>query len=130
MDRLQAMGKDRRVGAIALVVVLVLVIGVAYKKDIGDIRESPALDVIRLLERRGGIVRYHDPHVPALPIDGGTLHSEPLTAQALAEADCVVIAADHSSLDYEWVVRHARKIFDTRNATARVGEGREKILRL
>ncbi len=94
----------------------VLVLGVAYKKDIDDIRESPALDVIRLLRQRGVIVRYHDPHVAALKDDDIELRSTPLTADELAEADCVIIVTDHSSVDYELVGRHARLVVDTRNA--------------
>jgi len=94
----------------------VLVLGVAYKKDLDDIRESPALDVIRLLRQRGVIVRYHDPHVAALKDDDIDLRSTPLTADALADAECVIIVTDHSSVDYELVGRHARLVVDTRNA--------------
>jgi UDP-N-acetyl-D-glucosamine dehydrogenase len=98
---------------------LVLVLGVAYKKDIEDTRESPALDVIRLLRQRGADVRYHDPHVPALKDDGGELASVPLTAETLAGADCVIVVTDHSAVDYELVARHARAVVDTRHVLAR-----------
>jgi UDP-N-acetyl-D-glucosamine dehydrogenase len=115
VDRLNEQGKAARGSQ-------VLVIGVAYKKDIGDIRESPALDVIRLLERRGAVVRYHDPHVPTLKEDDIDLQSVPLTAEALRTADCAVVVTDHSAVDYALVARHARVVVDTRNALARVRE--------
>ena len=97
----------------------VLVLGVAYKKDIDDVRESPALDVIRLLEQRGTVVRYHDPHVPQLTDDDVELQSVPLTAETLDGADCVIIVTDHSAVDYELVARRAKVVVDTRNALAR-----------
>jgi UDP-N-acetyl-D-glucosamine dehydrogenase len=98
----------------------VLVLGVAYKKDIDDVRESPALDVIRLLARRGARVLYHDPHVPRLREDAVDLASVPLTAETLAAADCTIIVTDHTRVDYALVQRHARLVVDTRNALARV----------
>jgi UDP-N-acetyl-D-glucosamine dehydrogenase len=94
----------------------VLVLGVAYKKDINDIRESPALDVIRLLEQRGAIVKYHDPHVPKLHEDGVELESIALTADMLHGTDCVVIVTDHTGLDYQLVAREAKLVVDTRHA--------------
>lgn len=94
----------------------VLVLGVAYKKDIDDIRESPALDIIQLLDQQGAAVRYHDPFVPELEEDGRRYSSAPLSAEALARADCVVIVTDHSAIDYEEVRRSARLVVDTRNA--------------
>ncbi|HXH63102.1 MAG TPA: nucleotide sugar dehydrogenase [Gemmatimonadales bacterium] len=93
----------------------VLVLGVAYKKDIDDVRESPALDVIRLLDRRGARVSYHDPHIPQLHEEGVELRSVALTPGALAAADCVVIVTDHSSVDYAAVARHAKVVVDTRH---------------
>jgi UDP-N-acetyl-D-glucosamine dehydrogenase len=109
----------------------VLVLGVAYKKDVGDVRESPALDVIKLLADRGADIRYNDPHAPEISLDGGQVHrSVPLDQQALREADLVVIITDHSSYDYDFIVRHARAVLDTRNATRRVRAGRERIRRL
>ncbi len=98
----------------------VLVLGVAYKKDIDDVRESPALDLIRLLRQRGAVVRYHDPHVATLKDDDIDLRSTPLTADGLASADCVVIVTDHSTIDYPLVARHARLVVDTRNALGRL----------
>jgi len=94
----------------------VLVVGVAYKKDIDDIRESPALDVIRLLEQRGAVVSFHDPHVARLHEDGVELTSVPLNAEALRAADCVVIVTDHSSIDYGLIAREAKLVVDTRHA--------------
>ena len=94
----------------------VLVVGVAYKKDIDDVRESPALDVIRLLQRRGAAVSYHDPHVGKLKDEAIDLASRPLTPETLAAADCVVIVTDHSDVDYGLVERCARLVVDTRNA--------------
>jgi UDP-N-acetyl-D-glucosamine dehydrogenase len=94
----------------------VLVLGVAYKKDIEDIRESPAIDVIRLLEQRGATVSYHDPHVPVLHEDGLELRSVPLTAETLKAADCVIIVTDHSTVDYSAVRKHAALVVDTRRA--------------
>jgi UDP-N-acetyl-D-glucosamine dehydrogenase len=96
----------------------VLVLGVAYKKDIDDVRESPALDILRLLAERGAAVAYHDPHVPRVRVNGGFTDSIPLTAAALAAADCVVIATDHSTVDYDAVAANARLVVDTRNAMA------------
>ena len=95
-----------------------LVLGVAYKKNIDDIRESPALDVIRLLRRHGAIVEYHDPHVPKLKDDDLELKSVPLTPEVLSGTDCVLIVTDHSDVDYVLVARHARLVVDTRNALA------------
>src|SRR5688500_84854 len=94
----------------------VLVLGVAYKKDIEDLRESPALDIIRLLEQQGAKVGYHDPYVPAFEEDGHRFASAPLTAGTIKEADCVMIVTDHSSLDYGLIAANARAIVDTRNA--------------
>ena len=97
----------------------VLVIGVAYKRDIDDMRESPALDVIRLLEQRGASVVYHDPHVPRYREDGEVREGVALTPDELRSADAVVIVTDHTALDWALVVEHAALIVDTRNAIAR-----------
>jgi UDP-N-acetyl-D-glucosamine dehydrogenase len=94
----------------------VLVLGVAYKPDIDDPRESPAFDVIGLLQKRGVSVTYSDPYIPTLDLFGDTLVSKPLTADLLAASDCVVIVTNHRAFDYHLVVRHARLIVDTRNA--------------
>jgi UDP-N-acetyl-D-glucosamine dehydrogenase len=105
----------------------ILVLGVAYKRDIDDCRESPAMEVIQLLRDSGADVVYHDPHVPVAEHNGWSLQSEALTAELVAGADLVVITTEHSSVDYGWVVKHARVLLDTRNATKNVEEGREKI---
>ncbi len=94
----------------------VLVLGVAYKKDINDLRESPALDIITELAARKARVTYHDPWVPSLAVDGLRLETQPLTAESLQAADCVVIATDHSSFDWDLVRANARLVIDTRNA--------------
>ncbi len=95
-----------------------LILGVAYKKDVSDARESPALKILELLEKRGAKVRYHDPYVPqvSLPNPGETLTSVPLTDEVLDWADCVIIATDHTGVDYRWVAERARLVIDTRNA--------------
>jgi UDP-N-acetyl-D-glucosamine dehydrogenase len=109
----------------------ILVLGVAYKKDIDDLRESPSLRIMELLRLRGARVDYHDPYFPRLHrmrrYDFGLVGVEP-TAQALALYDAVVIATDHSTYDYAFIVRHARLVLDTRNATRQVTEFREKIV--
>jgi len=97
----------------------VLILGVAYKKDIEDLRESPALDIIRLLEQQGATVSYHDPYVPTFKEDGHGFTSVPLTADTIKAADCVMVVTDHSSLDYGLIRANARCIVDTRNALAR-----------
>ncbi len=93
----------------------VMLVGVAYKKNIDDIRESPALDVIRLLLQRGANVSYHDPHVAVLKEDGISLTSVPLTAETLRTADCVIIVTDHAAVDYQLIARQARAAVDTRH---------------
>ncbi len=107
----------------------VLVLGVSYKRDIEDMRESPALDVIELLMERGAEVQYHDPHVPTLELPHHKLTSVPLTD--LASWDAVVIVTDHTVVDYGRVVREARLVIDTRNATKQVREQAPgKVIRL
>jgi UDP-N-acetyl-D-glucosamine dehydrogenase len=102
------------------------VLGVAYKKDISDLRESPAVDVMLLLKQRGAILSYADPYVPAVKLDGLDLYSE--ADEALGAADCVAIITNHSSFDYRSVVERARLVIDTRNACK--GIESEKIVRL
>ena len=97
----------------------VLVVGVAYKKDIDDIRESPAIDIIRLLQQRGAMVVYHDPFVPHLKEDTVDLRSVPLTPAQLGAADCAIIVTDHSAVDYALVARHVRRVVDTRHVLPR-----------
>jgi UDP-N-acetyl-D-glucosamine dehydrogenase len=89
-------------------------VGVAYKRNISDVRESPAIDILSLLEQRGGVVTYTDPFVPELHLESRTLHSRPLL-EAAAQSDCVVIVTDHTNLDYAGLVGAAPLIVDTRN---------------
>jgi UDP-N-acetyl-D-glucosamine dehydrogenase len=94
----------------------ILVLGVAYKKDIPDARQSPAIKIMELLGKRGASVTYHDPHVPNITLGNpGRMDSVPLTDETLWGADCVIIATDHSAVDYERIVEKAPLIIDTRN---------------
>jgi UDP-N-acetyl-D-glucosamine dehydrogenase len=102
------------------------VMGVAYKKNIEDLRESPALDVMLLLRRRGGNITYTDPHVPAMHLEELDLKSQP--ESAISAADCVVIITDHTAFDYRKIVEQSKLIVDTRNALK--GVSSEKIVRL
>ena len=95
----------------------ILMLGVAYKRGVGDTRESPALEVLALLRQRGGDVLYADPYVPAVTIDGVTLKAVEPTDELLAACDCVIILTDHSEFDYQRIVGRARLIVDTRNVT-------------
>jgi len=108
----------------------VLVLGVAYKSNVGDMRESPALDVMRLLAAKGAEIRYSDPHVPELDLDGRLLKHADLSDDELQSADVVVIVTEHDAVDYEHVVAKAGRIYDTRNATRNVRENREKVRKL
>ncbi len=103
------------------------ILGVAYKRDIDDVRESPALDVMHLLQRRGAEVSFSDPYVPMVRIDGKEIFASDLD-QALPAADCVVIVTDHSSVDYKAVLRDAKLVVDTRNALR--GVNSDKLIRL
>jgi UDP-N-acetyl-D-glucosamine dehydrogenase len=108
----------------------VLVLGVAYKRDIDDMRESPALDVIRLLEEHGAEVSYHDPHVPRYTEEGHERIGVELTDDVLARADAVVIVTDHSSIDYQRLVDNTALVVDTRNALAKTRKSRARIVSL
>lgn len=107
--------------------VSILILGVAYKRDIKDVRESPALDVMKLLETKGAKVSYNDPFVPEIEWNSAKLRSRKLTEAVLKEADLTVIVTDHSSYDYQWIVDNAQAVFDTRNAAKNVKKGRQKI---
>jgi UDP-N-acetyl-D-glucosamine dehydrogenase len=97
----------------------IVILGVAYKRDVDDVRESPALDVISLLEHRGAHVSFHDPYVESVRLENDAImHNTPLSESLLTNADCVVIITDHRRIDYGWVVNHSRLIVDTRNATS------------
>jgi UDP-N-acetyl-D-glucosamine dehydrogenase len=106
------------------------ILGVAYKPDVSDTRESPALDVIGLLLEKGAKVTYYDPFVPSIADEGWGLESAPDLHSELGDADCVVVITDHSDLDYQAVVSSAKKIFDTRNVISRTGISSEKVVRL
>jgi UDP-N-acetyl-D-glucosamine dehydrogenase len=94
----------------------ILVLGVAYKKDVSDMRESPALDIIHLLRERGATVEYHDPHVPSFHHDGIQMEGVTDLGAALERADCVVVATDHSGYDWDEIAGKARLLVDTRHA--------------
>ncbi|OWK47280.1 nucleotide sugar dehydrogenase [Fimbriiglobus ruber] len=110
----------------------VAILGMAYKKDVDDPRESPGFELMDLLLKKGAVVTYNDPHIPSLPKMRHWPHlamdSTPLTADYLAAQDCVLIATDHTAYDYTFISRHAKLVVDTRNATKYV-RGRENILR-
>jgi UDP-N-acetyl-D-glucosamine dehydrogenase len=108
----------------------ILILGVAYKPDIDDVRESPALDVIGLLEQKGGLVSYHDPFIPNLKHDTWELNSVPDLLDAARNSDCVVIVTNHSSYDYPAIVEAARLIIDTRNALSKLGRDNPKVVKL
>lgn len=107
-----------------------LIIGVAYKRDVGDMRESPAIDVVSLLARKGAEISYHDPFVPECEIDGKLYKGSELNDEVLAETDLALILTDHSAVDYEWLAEKAPRIFDTRNATGSLAGHEEKITKL
>jgi len=112
----------------------ILILGMAYKKDVDDPRESPGFELMDLLLKKGATVTYNDPYIPILPQMRHWPHipmmeSLPLTPVSLAAHDCVLIATDHSSYNYEWIVSHSSLVIDTRNATKTVGSGREKIVK-
>lgn len=108
-----------------------LVLGAAYKPDIDDLRESPALDVIGLLEQKGALVSYHDPYIPALRThEGKEMRCVEDLMQAVAEADCVIIVTNHKVYDYPAILQAAKFIFDTRNALGKAGKSNPKVVRL
>jgi UDP-N-acetyl-D-glucosamine dehydrogenase len=107
-----------------------LVLGAAYKPDIDDLRESPALDVIHLLKQKGAKVSYHDPFVPHIKVEQTAFDSVPDLMEAVRKADCVVIVTNHSSYDYAAILKEAKLIFDTRNAIGKQGKGNPKVVRL
>jgi UDP-N-acetyl-D-glucosamine dehydrogenase len=108
----------------------ILVLGVAYKPDIDDMRESPSLDVILLLEQKGADVRYHDPYVPAFRHDDFAMQSVTDLDAEIKAADVVVIVTNHSKYDYAAILRDAKLIVDTRNALGKAGKNSPKVVRL
>lgn len=108
----------------------ILVLGAAYKADIDDLRESPALDVIHLLREKGAAVSYHDPYIPVIHHEEINLESVPDLMAAVREADCVVIVTNHSRYDYPAILEAAQLIVDTRNALGKLGRNHPKVVRL
>ncbi len=108
----------------------VLVLGVAYKPDIDDLRESPAIDVIRLLEQKGAKVSYHDPYIPRISEEGWEIKSVPDLMPAVKSADCVVIVTNHKAYNYADILRDSKCIVDTRNALGKAGINNPKVVRL
>lgn len=111
----------------------ICMLGVAYKKDVDDPRESPSFHLLDLLLERGVDFTYNDPHIPKLPKmrhhNVPAMESQELTPEYLAAQDCVLIATDHTAYDYDFIVKHSKMILDTRNATKNVTSGREKIFK-
>lgn len=113
----------------------ILLLGVAYKKDIDDLRESPALKLIELLEDKKAHVLYNDPYIPQIPKVSPMrkyqiiMESQPLSVELFSKADAVVIVTDHSEYDYQWIVSNSHLVIDTRNATKKVTENRKKIIK-
>ena len=123
----KALNRERK----ALLGSKILVLGMAYKRDVADWRESPALKVVELLEADGAQVRYHDPHIASFADEHGKVRrSVPLTDDLLSSVDCVAILTAHSIFDYQRIVNHAKLVVDTRNATGSVADGREKVILL
>ncbi len=110
----------------------VLIMGVAYKRDIDDMRESPALGIIEKLQSLGADVQFHDPYVEEIHLEGNghQMRGIELSGATVSEADCVVIVTDHRKIDYAWLAEHARLVVDTRNATRGLSDFEEKIIRL
>ncbi len=109
-----------------------LVLGVAYKPDIDDVRESPAMDVIALLLKKGASVSYHDPYIPQIQhhYDGWEMTSVPDLMQAVSEADCVIVVTNHKVYDYPAILEKSRLIFDTRNAYGKIAKNDPRVVRL
>lgn len=108
----------------------ILVLGVAYKADVADIRESPAVEVIELLRRKSAQVSYHDPYIGIVELADFSLSSTPLEKSVLKTSDCVVITTAHSSFDLEWVVENSSLVVDTRNATSSVSGANGRVVKL
>jgi UDP-N-acetyl-D-glucosamine dehydrogenase len=108
----------------------ILILGVAYKPNVSDMRESPALDVIGLLKEKGANISFHDPYVQDFWLDDIRMTSEDHLLDAVKRADCVVIITDHEDLDYSSVAKESKILFDTRNVTGRFGLVGENIVRL
>jgi UDP-N-acetyl-D-glucosamine dehydrogenase len=108
----------------------ILIVGVAYKKNVSDCRESPALDVMRILRNKGALLSYNDPFVPTLKINGKSLRSLELTDANVESQDCIIVLTDHASYDFRQVVVASKLVVDTRNVTKDLQEFKHKIIKL
>ena len=106
----------------------ILVLGVSYKPDVGDIRESPSATIIKLLQKRGAHVTFHDPYIDEVPLNGGSLHRSELTNQTVERADLTALLTPHSGYDLDWLADHAKLVFDARNAYS--GQRRANVVKL
>jgi UDP-N-acetyl-D-glucosamine dehydrogenase len=107
----------------------ILLLGVTYKRDTNDLRESPALDIMKILQGKGATVSFHDMYVPNLSSIDGAMHV-PLEQEVVEATDCVIITTDHSNIDYEWVIGHARLVVDTRNVSKDISAQSSKLIKL
>jgi len=107
----------------------ILVLGVTYKRNTNDLRESPALDIIKILQGKGATVSFYDTYAADLTNLDGAIHVS-LDKEVLQASDCVIIATDHSNVNYEWVMAHAPLIVDTRNVAKHISTGRAKVIKL
>jgi UDP-N-acetyl-D-glucosamine dehydrogenase len=108
----------------------ILILGIAYKKDINDVRESPALDIFRILERKGAELYYNDPYIAQFSEEHIKLSSTELAEDLLESMDCVVLVTNHSRYDYQWLVNHAKIFVDTRNVTKGLNDPNQAIVKL
>lgn len=108
----------------------ILILGVTYKRDVNDVRESPAIEIITLLKEMGANVYFHDPYINRLTLDGGSMRSISLNKKTLSDKDCIIIVTDHSTLDYSLVARASKLIVDTRNALSNIKADRRKIVKI
>jgi UDP-N-acetyl-D-glucosamine dehydrogenase len=108
----------------------IFVLGVTYKADVADPRETPALKVMELLQREGAALTYADPYVPHMDVEGRSYAAVGITADRLAQSDCALILTAHSAFDYDLIVRHARVVFDTRNGARHVKTNRSHVVLL
>jgi len=109
----------------------VLILGVAYKADVDDLCESPALNLMQILQQKGALVSYHDQHIPCFTLDGVATSAVALDQETLSSVDCVVIMTAHSAYSWPWIVENSRLVGDTRNATKSVaGAAPTKVVKL
>jgi len=108
----------------------ILILGVSYKRDVSDTRESPAHDIIKQLKAKGAEVLYNDPYVPSLKLEEISLRSANLADELLRSIDCAVVVTDHSSYNYLWILANTKLLIDTRNATRGITNGKEKIVKI